>query len=191
MLYLPVNTGPFHFDGGSFQPYGPIAWGNIAPRRTRRAATGTLPNPVKSLGRPLAVRFFVGFNVGSVTRWTLADLIEIVREVLVAQTGTASATFAGQTGIYTHFDGTMVVEPGAQVWVMDNRRRTRMVFQRQMIALTEAVRARLEQESILVEIQRSGATLDTLSVFARPARRTKRRSPMAVAGSSSRRAKAR
>jgi hypothetical protein len=108
----------------------------------------------------LAARLIVGFSVGNAPTWTVDDLIPIVRAVRTKQSGDPSASFIMQKGIYQHRDPHrgVVVEDGAQVLIINMSDATPEEFEDQIIELAEVIAKKLDQETIIVEIQRNGIT---------------------------------
>lgn len=102
-----------------------------------------------------SARLFVGFNVGQQTVYDMDDLVDIVRAVREEQTGDPSSSFVYQHGIYKHGSGEIVEEPGAQVIVI-NMAEPADEFARQMTELGEAIAEQMQQEEVVVEIQRNG-----------------------------------
>lgn len=113
-----------------------------------------------------AARIFVGFNVGEEPRYTMDDLVEIVRRVRREQIGKADATFLYQRGIYTHSsDGKEVTEDGAQAILLNlDPSIGPKQFEAQMKELATTIADEMQQELVIVEIQRNGVTQIVLGV---------------------------
>lgn len=151
MATIPANIGfftwsaPRPYSSGSFRPTGKIHH------------HGPKPNPIWQSKRTLAGRLIVGFNVEGEPKYTLKDLVAIVTEVRREQVGDPSSTFISQTGIYQHKkSGLMVQEDGAQVVIIDTSDTKKKKFTRQMLDLAEIIVKRMEQEMVIVEIQKNG-----------------------------------
>ena len=158
MPRLHCNPGAFSWGGprgGAFRPQGKLS--HHGPR----------PNPeLWSSTETLAARLFVGFNVGKEAVWSVDDLIEIVKRVRLEQIGDASASFIAQQGIYQHADPAlgMVVEHGAQVIIINMADLSAKDCEHEMVRLAEVIAIDLEQESVIVEIQKNGITQKTIGV---------------------------
>ncbi len=149
------------------KPHG--GWGSFRPHG-RRSCHGKRYQPNKktwSGGQETwSSRLFVGFNVGPRTEYEMADLIAIVRRVREAQTGDPSSTFVSQRGIYKHQDSGLVVEePGGQVIIISPGT-SPDAFTGQMVELAEEIAEELDQEEVVVEIQRRGIVQDVFGVSA-------------------------
>jgi len=120
---------------------------------------------VDTFEETISGRLIVGFNVGLTPRWTINDLIPIVREVRMQQVADPSASFLLQQGLYRHkkgkYAGEVVDENGAQVIIIDLSGATIREFEAQMVQLGEIVAARLQQETVIVDIQVNGIVKKT------------------------------
>ena len=160
MPAIPANpatffwTAPHPHHGGCFRPNG------------KMLHFGAHQNPSAWSSKiTLAARIVVGFNVGAEPKYTMEDLIPIVEEVRKRQVGDPSSTFIAQKGIYQHMDGeTIVHEDGAQILIIDIRNSKRPKFEKQMVELAEVIAQRLEQEQVIVEIQKNGISQVTMGI---------------------------
>lgn len=147
-----------------FNPEGKLEWHGKRPK------SGVLKNPADVWGGPtFAARFFVGFNVGGQPRWELDDLVALVRATREGRGEPQDSTYIAQRGVFTHRDGKVVDEAGGQVIIFDQGEEqdesARMArFQEEMIAVGEEIARGLEQESVILEIQRNGVSLITMGV---------------------------
>ena len=159
MPVIPANTGAFTFSspggGGSFRPRGALRQYGPPLRR----------NPVDwDTESTLAARLLVGFNVNDEPRWTLDDLVTLVRQIQQEQ-GKTAASFVAQRGLYQHkVSKEIVTEDSAQVLIIDTDQTPRAVFEAEMIALADRLVIALEQEEIIVDIQLNGITQKTMGV---------------------------
>ncbi len=160
MPAIPANPGTFHWNaprphrGGTFRPNGRIEYHGVRRNPETWSSSDTL-----------AGRIIVGFNVGPTPTYTVDDLIPIVDEVRTRQVGNPPSSFIAQKGIYQHHDGkTVVHEDGAQVIIIDLSGGTEEEFQAQMIELAEIIAQRLQQETVIVEIQKNGISQRTIGV---------------------------
>jgi hypothetical protein len=116
-----------------------------------------------------AARIFVGFNVGDEPRWTMDDLVPIVKRVRTEQVGSPDSSFLYQRGVYAHQragDTTVADEQGAQIIILNvpDFETEPDEFESQIVQLAEIIAEQLLQETVIVEIQRAGQTLRTISV---------------------------
>jgi hypothetical protein len=119
-----------------------------------------------------AARLFVGFNVGDTARWTLDDLVAIVSRIRTEKhKARPDASFVAQRGVYTHKrSGKVIEEPGAQVIVIDVDGVGSAKFEKQMEDLAATIAKELQQEEVILELQRGGLHVSTAGVVA-PRRR--------------------
>lgn len=150
---------------GWFQPNGRTAISG------RPAATLASNRTLWEADEPLyAGRLFVGFNVGDEERWSMDDVVRLVRRVRGAQVQDPSSTFVYQRGLYSHHEGPgeghVVDEEGAQIIVLNLPEFgvSPRDFEKQIVTLAEELATELEQETVIVEIQRGGVTAKTIAV---------------------------
>lgn len=161
-ITLPMNLlrtrwyNPNGSRGGAFRPEGRLT----VPRNSR------ILTPNWSSKAPVwGARLFVGFNVGHAARYKMDDLIKIVKRVRRAQNKAEDSSFLYQKGIYTHQDGSgTVTEDGAQVVFLNLDNTPLKVFRRQMIELANAIVDEMQQETVIIELQRSGIIRETIGV---------------------------
>ncbi len=162
MPRVPCNPGLAHWGGpqpGSFRPQGRVSHHSRGTPLSAISWTST---------STLAGRIFVGFSVGGTPRYTLDDLIAIVREFREVQApGDPSATFLAQRGIYKYKStGQIVEEDGGQAIIIDTQDTEENTFKSQMVDIAEAIVVRMKQELVIVEIQRNGLAVMALGVVA-------------------------
>jgi hypothetical protein len=155
-MKIKANPGPKSWRGGSFRPSGRIS------------SHGRSENPrTWSTTETLAARIFVGFKVGNRVKWRIGDLEGIVEEARTRQTGNPNSSFVSQRGIYKSLkSGKVVEEPGAQVILIDEQGVSVREFTEQMERLAELIAVQLQQESVVVEVQKNGMTVETFGVSA-------------------------
>lgn len=161
MPVIPCDMRTAYWSGpcaGSFRPLGKI--------RKVRVHSGALGAQAWRSTDALSARLFVGFNVGTEPCYDEEDLIPIVREVRLAQAPEdPSATFLLQRGIYRYKEtGKIIEKDGAQVVIIDTLGTDQQTFEAQMVELAETIARRLQQELIVVEIQRRGIVQVTIGV---------------------------
>ena len=115
-------------------------------------------NPIEVIGQGdnLAARFFVGLNVGDVPTWTPKDVADIVWRERKRQGQNGSTSILSQLGIYESASGEKIEEPSVQVIVLDLAGTPEEKFLREMTEVGEALVRELKQESVILELQRSG-----------------------------------
>lgn len=165
---VPCNIGRIEWRSGSFVPRG-----GLLPFGRAEAQFGgfgrSRPKILWEQKETAAARLFVGFNVGAEARYSVDDLVPIVRRVRSRQTrGRApDATFMLQKGIYKSRRGRQIVEEdGAQIVIIDTIGVDPQKFENQMLELAAEIADQLSQESVIVEIQKNGVTQKTVGVAA-------------------------
>jgi len=128
--------------------------------------TGVLSNPVERVPAGYGARFFVGLKVGRRVAYKISDVIAIVRRVRKRQGKVADATILAQKGIYEDRKGELVVEPSAQVIIIDLSGEPKRDFVDDMKALGEELRRKLRQEAVILEIQQRGVVKDVYRITA-------------------------
>ena len=160
-LTIPANLrqtswgSPDGKSRGTFKPNG---------RPTVRTRNNLKPNWRSS--EPMwAARILVGFSVGHEPVYNMDDLIRIVRRVRDKQGIPPDASFVYQKGMYTHTDGSgTVTEEGAQVVLLNLTGESREKFTEQMIELGNVIREEMQQEAVIIEIQRGGVVQEVIGV---------------------------
>lgn len=159
MPVIRANTGSLTWPGGHFRPRGKVRF--VGPR----------VNPEDWSSKVTwAARLFVGFNVGDEERYTVDDLVKIV-QVDPYFGGKPAASFVAQVGLYTsRTNGYTTRENGAQVIILnlaekdDGSRYTVAQFRAVMVGLAERICDEMEQEEVIVEIQRNGIAREVIGV---------------------------
>jgi hypothetical protein len=167
-ITIEANAGRFAWNhrgnAGWFQPNGGIHV---------HGAASLKPNvELWSSDEPLySARIIVGFNVLGEPRWALDDVVTIVKRERKRQTGDPSSTFLLQRGLYTHTEKDsaerlIVDEAGAQVIIINtvDLGTGAREFQEQMKELAETLATDLQQESVILEIQKGGLAVKTLGI---------------------------
>lgn len=134
--------------------------------RLRVYEHGVMSNPAERIPAGYGARFFVGLKVGRRVAYKISDVIAIVRRVRKAQGKVADATILAQKGIYEDRSGELVVEPSAQVIIIDLAGESKRVFVDDMKALGEELRRKLRQEAVILEIQQRGVVKDVYRITA-------------------------
>lgn len=145
-----VNAGEARFPRGRrFKPTGPLVPQSRSQELARR----------EPLSR-LSARFFVGLNVGTETKWTERDVVDAVVRIRRAQGATPGASILSQLGIYEDQQRRIINEPSVQIIIIDFDGVPQDAFTKEMIALGEQLARELQQETVLLEIQKRGVVED-------------------------------
>src|SRR3990167_2756317 len=155
MPALPINLGRFDAEGAGFRPNGPIRrHGPVAKRNPIEEA-------LKGSGGVYAARIMVGFNVSDTPTWTMDDLVEVAFRFRKQQTGAPEATFFTTLGLYhDQARGVDVPEAGGQILIIRTSYSGETIekFINNMVVLAEEIAGAMEQNSVLLEIQKNGIT---------------------------------
>lgn len=155
---IAVDLRTFRHRGVEFRPTGKVIEVGEVPQVEE--------NPVKRhTVAPLTARLFVGLSVGQDETWTVEDVIGITQEVRLRQKEAPDASFLVQRGLYTDRSSEVVREDSVQV-VLFNFGTDQAAFEDQMTELAEVLIDRLQQETIYVELQKSGVPYSVLEVTA-------------------------
>lgn len=123
------------------------------------------PRQWTSEGEALGARIFVGFSVGEKPKYNLDDLIRIVRRVREEQGHDPDSSFVSQKGIFTSKQKNYIVEEdGAQVHIFDKDGVSLRDWTKEMEQLADIICTEMEQEAVIVEIQRGGIHHETFGV---------------------------
>jgi hypothetical protein len=113
-----------------------------------------------------SARLFVGLNIGDNPRWSVDDVADRVFEIRKAQNRSGDSSILLQRGTYENFAGKRVTEESVQVIIIDLAGQTKPAFVADMKDLAEKLRAALEQEVVILEIQKKGVVQDVYSATA-------------------------
>jgi hypothetical protein len=159
-----IPLGPYVYGTREFLPNGKFHGRGTGGRLLANEVAGDFIK-WSSSAPMLSARLFVGFNVGEKPRWTLADLMALVRRVLEQQTGDPSSTFIAQRGFYLHRDTRYVVEEdGAQVVIFPDSDEPRDSFEARMVELARVIAADMQQAEVIVDISRGGISQQAYGV---------------------------
>ena len=121
-----------------------------------------------------AGRLFVGFNVGDHPKYTMEDLTRIVKRVRIEQVGKGDHSILYQKGVYTsRREGQgPVTEQGGQVIILNlaeyikpGDHDPKGSFRAQLVALADTIIVEMEQEEVIIEIQKDGNRVETIGVM--------------------------
>jgi hypothetical protein len=126
------------------------------PRRLR--------NPITSLSYGgFSARLFVGRKVGTRTRWSIEDIINVTVEVRRSQKANPGSTYVSQQGVYFDSKNRRIIEPSVQVIIIDMDDTAEEPFVRQMAQLGDVLRHALQQEAVIIEVLYGDRTRMVLS----------------------------
>ena len=115
-------------------------------------------------GGGYSARIFVGLNVGDKETYTVNDVVKLVVEARKEQGASADASILSQKGIYESKGGDVVVEPSVQIIIIDLVGKKKKEFVDEVTEVAEVLQEKLQQEVVLVEIQKSGVVKDVYSI---------------------------
>jgi hypothetical protein len=165
MVAFRANPGVFTWRapngrGGSFQPQGKVVF--VGDKELLDFQKN--PETWESADT-LSSRIIVGLNVGGDPRWKIEDVISVVRDIRERIHDKPGATFIAQKGVYRHREsGEVVEEDGVQVIIIDLWATPEKAFRAEMVSLGEELAGQLQQEEVIVEIQKNGVTQTTIGV---------------------------
>lgn len=111
-----------------------------------------------------AARFFVGLNVNDDAKWSMADVMEIVRAVRT-ETGNPDSTFIAQKGIFQHASGEIAEEDSVQVIIYNLEDGVDYAeFRDTMIDLATRLAISLQQELVVIEMRKRGRSEEVIGV---------------------------
>ena len=158
-MRIDICNNPVRWREGEFVPQGCFkVHGKYREQNNPRTWTASGPT--------YAARIIVGFKRKGKRAATLDSLVRVVRRVRQEQVGDPSSSFLTQRGIYRHGSGKIVDEPGAQVVLINvpQFNTTPKKFEAQVEELAEAIVVTLEQDEVIVEIQRDGRVVRSFGV---------------------------
>jgi hypothetical protein len=115
-----------------------------------------------------AGRLIVGLSVRKVSKYKIVDLIRETRLFMTRSGLPEDSSFVAQHGVFTHKDGTVVQEKSAQVFIINAGYFGEVEDWKEFLEkLAEYLIVKLEQEMIVVEIQKNGVVDVTWLVVSR------------------------
>ena len=112
-----------------------------------------------------AGRLFVGLDVFNQARWSMSDVMEVVRSERIAQTGNPDSTFIAQKGIFKHASGEIVEEDSVQVIIYNLEEGVDYeTFKEHMVALGSRLASVLRQELVVIEMRLRGVSEEVIGV---------------------------
>jgi len=143
-----------------FKPYGGVmvihdAFDGKTAEEVTRLGSGTY-----------SARLFVGLSVGQTPKWIVDDVTAKVYDIRKEQGKSPDASILVQRGLYEDFSGKRVTEESVQVIIIDLSGAEKKAFVEDMKELAEKLRVSLEQEVVILEIQKKGLVTDVFSASA-------------------------
>jgi hypothetical protein len=129
---------------------------------------GYAPNAVEEIegGNIWSARIIVGLSVGQASRYTIDDVIQLVRIKRLEQGKPPDSSFLAMRGVYTgKVGGELVTEDSVQVLLVDIWGTPQAKFRQEMIDLAEYLREQMRQELVILDLQQSGVTQKQYLVF--------------------------
>jgi hypothetical protein len=171
-MVLPFRNNPLHLGiHGNYLPVGKPVIVPVDPKFKRS-------NPIKTdlskeYGPTWAARFFVGLSVGGRDTYSLEYLIQLVRSYLRSHGMKENSSFIAQKGVYTHEQGKrkglVVQENSAQVVIIyEGAPEFKQFVSRTgfCVKLAEHLCKKMDQETVIVDIQENGLSKYVWSVSA-------------------------
>lgn len=120
---------------------------------------GEQTNPYESWGDAIAARLFVGLNVKDVPTYDIDEVVGIVKAWREEKGKDPSGSFIAQKGIFkSKISGKTTTENSVQVVIFPENNETIEDLKADMIAMGEHICRRLQQELVILEIQKNGVT---------------------------------
>lgn len=112
----------------------------------------------------LAARLFVGLKVGDEKTLRVEDVVDKVIEIRREQDEPPDATILSQRGVYSDSKGRIIDEPSVQIIILDLAGMKKKQFIEEMSELASRLAVELEQETIILEIQKKGVVSDVFAI---------------------------
>lgn len=155
-MRINVNTGRFQSRGYLFNPKGGLRF--HGPKR----------NPVDDLGEGVySGLIIVGLEGRDDEKYTLKDVIEIVKEVREEQAGDPGSSFLSQKGLFKDPNtGKVFDENSIRIILLHLTKESKRKFKENILDLAELLRESLNQQTVIVEFQNKGVTERIYAVHA-------------------------
>lgn len=165
---IPVNTGLFHYRGGSFHPdrKGEIVVGRSSLYR----------NPREFLGKDTySALVLLGLEGQKGRTYEIDNVVEHVKKIRGAQTsegpgdpGDPGASFILQRGLYRHKPpgkkARIVEEDSVRIIILHLTDTTVKEFQEEILRLAESLAEEFDQAEVIVDFQKSGVTQEVVRI---------------------------
>lgn len=112
----------------------------------------------------LAARLFVGLKIGDEKTLKVEDVVDKVIEIRREQEEPPDATILSQRGVYSDSKGRIIDEPSVQIIILDLAGMKKKAFIEEMSDLASRLAVELEQETIILEIQKKGVVSDVFAI---------------------------
>lgn len=124
--------------------------------------------PAMNRGNTDSAIMFIGFGKGNQRRiWHITDLLRVVKNTRVAQTGHRDISIMYRRGVYIHeMNGEQYTQDGAQFLFVNvpPMFRRLSVFRKNMVKLAEIICQQFSQETIIVRMEHNGIHRETIGV---------------------------
>jgi hypothetical protein len=148
-----------------FSPRGPL---HVIDGSRSRSKRGAKEDSIEDWGPGgLAARIFVGLNVGETPTYTIEDVVKATKQIRREQGVLPDATFIAQKGLYTEPEargGHLIDENSVQIIIFDTDGSTLEAFGDKIVQLARGLRAKFDQDSVIVELQNAGVSQKVMAV---------------------------
>jgi hypothetical protein len=160
-MILPFRNNPLTIKSGSesFTPQGVVKVNPLSKSRLNPIKA----DYIKAYGPSIAARLFVGLSDLKGNKYTMSKLVTLTRSFLRLYGAPEDSSFLSQSGVYTHKSGRdagkVVTEKSAQIIIikMDGEK-TLSRFQDLVVGLSEEICRKMNQESVIIDLQRNGVS---------------------------------
>lgn len=126
--------------------------------------------PAMNRGNTDSAVMFVGFGKDNQRKvWNIYDLLRVVKETRLSQTGHYDMTIMYRKGVYIHeTNGEQYTQDGVQLLFVNVPPvfRRRAVFRKNMMKLAEIICQQFSQDTIIIRLERNGTLQETIGVTA-------------------------
>jgi hypothetical protein len=168
VIHANLGEATHRLKNGTVRRFRPVGNTYEVDESGQLSPVGPKNNPIERIGGGgLSARVFVGLSVGDKPTYSIEDVVRATIDVRNRQGVSPDASFLIQRGVYTHSgSGQVVTENSVQIILLDFEGRSKANFTEDVTGLAERLRAKLHQESVIVEIQERGVVQDVYSVTA-------------------------
>jgi hypothetical protein len=156
MTVLPFHNGALAFE----HPKKGYVRYNPCGNPKLETLSGARPNPIRAdyikFGPSIVARLMVGLSVKGKNVYTVEFLRTLTRAYLRAHKMPENSTFVVQKGVYTHKRSKRVIEEDSSQIVLINEGVSNRKFFAVARSLAEHICKKMQQESVICEIQENG-----------------------------------
>lgn len=161
-MIIHAYLGPTVARGRRFAPAGAVFF--VVDGRCVEPSQVVRENPVEELkGSQLGARLLVGLSVKNVPTYSVKDVVKLVYDTRIEQGRTVNASIVAQKGIFSGSTG-IIEEDSVQIIILDLDNLSREVFRADMFALAEKIARQMQQEIVILELQKKGIVIHTYGV---------------------------